>query len=82
VKNEGDSERARILNRSRRLRDELKQYFTDIASWNQNTRKPDEEPIDPDPFGEMGRLLGALEEHLANDPGYGPIAPLKFERSH
>ena len=76
------AERASLISRARTLRAGIQQIFTDAESWNDNARRPDEEPVDPDPFGEMRRLLAAIDEMLANDPGHGPIAPIKFTRSH
>lgn len=75
-------ERRRILRKYKRLRAEVQQIFTDAESWNEFARKPDEEPIDPDPFGELKRLLSAIDELLANDKGIGPIAAMNFTRSH
>lgn len=76
-----DPERRRIINNARKLRANIEQIFIDCASWNDNARKPDDAPIDPDPFGEMRRMADQLDDFLANDPGHGPIAPLKFQRS-
>ena len=76
-----DGERKRILGRFRRLRRNIELDMNTAAYWNEHVRKPDEEPIDPDPFGEMRRMMAAIDELLADDPGYGPIAPLNFTRS-
>jgi hypothetical protein len=76
-----EPERARIIGRARRLRAEIEQIFTDVASWNDNARHPDDALVDPDPFGELRRLATAIDDMLANDPGRGPIAPLNFTRS-
>jgi hypothetical protein len=75
------AERRRIIGQFHRLRAEIDQIFVDCAYWNDNVRKPTEEPINPDPFGELRRLVTALDELLANDTGHGPIAPLNFTRS-
>ncbi len=75
-------ERAALMANARRMRAEIEQMFIDAAHWNRSVRKPDEDPVDPDPYGEMRALAAALDEHLTNDPGFGPIAPLKFERRH
>ncbi len=79
-----NSERARIIRRFKRLRAEIRQQFIDAESWNDHSeaRKNGAAPVDPDPFGEMKRLVAALDELLANDPGEGPIAKLNFTRSH
>lgn len=77
--------RAEILVNFRSLRREIEQMFIDCASWNENVRMPHEDPIDPDPDGRMRRLVQAIDELLANDPGVGQIAPLRFafiERTH
>ena len=79
---EYDDDRKRILERFRRLRRDIELDMNTAASWNENARKPGDEPIDADPFGEMRRLMAAIDELLANDPGHGPIAPLNFTRAH
>jgi hypothetical protein len=43
--------RTRIIERGRKIRAEIAQTFTDVASWNENGRKAGEAPIDPDPDG-------------------------------
>lgn len=77
-----DPERRRILRRLKKLRREIEIDFNTAAYWNEHVRKSDEEPIDPDPFGEMRRLADAIDKLLANDKGEGPIAKLEWERSH
>jgi hypothetical protein len=66
----------------RKLRDEVRQMFVDAASWNENARKPDEAPIDPDPYGDLKRLLDELNRALEHDKGHGPIERINFKRSH
>lgn len=75
-------ERSRIINSMKRLRRSVQIDLDTVAYWNAHVRKPDEEPIEPDPFGEMRRLLACLDRVIDNDPGHGPIAALGFERSH
>lgn len=79
-----DSERDKIINRAKKIRADILQSFTDAESWNENSdaRKNGADPIDPDPYGELRRLLASIDEMLANDKGFGPIATLTFERSH
>lgn len=77
-----DPERQRILRRFKKLRRSLELDFNTANYWNEHVRKPDEEPIDADPFGEMRRLMAAIDELLAHDTGSGPIASLNFLRSH
>lgn len=59
--------REQLIGRAKVLRAEIEQIFTDAASWNENTRKPDEEPIDPDPDGAMRRIADGLDRMLANE---------------
>jgi len=40
---------------------EIEQTFLDVAHWNDAVRKPDEEPIDPDPDGTLAGLRRYLE---------------------
>lgn len=76
--------RSEIIDSLRRLRDDIRQLFIDAESYNENSPfvKAGCEPVHPDPYGEMRRLLTAVEHVLDNDPGHGPIAELRFERSH
>lgn len=74
--------RSQIIDGLRRLRRDVQLDINSIESWNENVRKPDEEPIDPDPFGDLRRLIACIDNVLENDPGHGPIAPLNFQRSH
>jgi len=78
----GPADRAKILRRFKRLRREIQIDLNTADYWNEHVRKSDEEPIDGDPFGEMRRLIAAINDLLANDPGHGPIAALNFTRSH
>lgn len=71
-----DRERERLLNEARRIRDNVQGIFDDVAHWNAHVRQPDEEPIDPDPTGEMRMILDGIDRMLANDKGAGPLAPI------
>ena len=77
-----EQERERIIARVRRLRDDIQIDLNTVEHWNQHVRTPHEAPLDPDPGGDMRRLLAAIDEMLAKDPGHGPLAPIVFERSH
>jgi len=77
-----DRQRAAILEHLRDMRREVEQIFTDAASWNENARAPGEPAVDPDPCGDMRRLLASIDDILTNDPGHGPIALLKWQRAH
>lgn len=70
--------RARIIGMARKAKADIEQYFTDIASWNANSkaRKNGAAPIDPDPDGRMRKMLDGLTFMLAAEdahPGVGPI---------
>jgi len=77
-----DPARASLIRRLKRLRREVQLDINTIEYWNAHVRKPGEGPLDVDPGGDMRRLVAAIDDLLANDPGHGPIAPLRFERSH
>lgn len=58
-------ERDRLVGNALRLRDEIRQIFIDVASWNDNVRAPGEDPIDPDPDGSLQRILDGIDASLA-----------------
>lgn len=68
-----DAQRERIISAARRQLEDIRQYFAEVASWNENSdaRKAGCDPIDPDPTGVMARMATALEEMLANDEANG-----------
>lgn len=53
-----------LIERAKIIREEIRQIFTDAASWNENYRTPEERPIDPDPDGEMRRALEYVNKYL------------------
>jgi hypothetical protein len=59
-------ERARLLARASKNLAEVNQIFIDVASWNENARKPHEAPIDPDPDGMLAELRRYYTELLRN----------------
>lgn len=59
------AERTRLIQRAIRKRDELKAYFATVEHWNTSVRKPNEEAIDPDPDGQMQRILTYYNELIA-----------------
>lgn len=73
-----DPQRERIISAARRQLNDIRQYFADVASWNDNSdaRKAGCEPVDPDPTGVMARMATALEEMLANDEANGHQGPI------
>ena len=77
--------RAELIQRLRNLRDEIRQQFTDADHWNRIVRPlryPDAQPINPDPHGDLQRLLDRINHVLDHDKGHGPIEPLDFQRVH
>lgn len=71
-----DPEYQRIIANARRLRAEIDQIFTDVASWNDNSkaRKDGCEPIDPDPDGKLRKLADGIDEMLARERARGRIS--------
>lgn len=68
--------RNEIVEGVRRLRDKSRQIIIDCESWNDNVRRTDEEPIDPDPDNRLARVISACDAFLAADTGHGPLPPL------
>lgn len=68
--------RALILNNARISRDEIRQIFTDVASWNMNSkaRANGAAPIDPDPDGQLRRMLRSLESFIEREESHAKEA--------
>lgn len=60
-----DTARAEMIARVRKLRGEIADHFGTIAHWNDRVRAADEEPIDPDPDGQLQRIADGLDRTLA-----------------
>lgn len=60
-------QRSRILQRLQITRGEIEQIFTDIASWNDNARQGDEQPIDPDPDGQLRKMADWIDRVLEDE---------------
>ena len=65
--------RQQIINRALKLRVAIQQIFTDCASWNDNARKASEEPIDPDPDGQLRRIADGLDASLTAEHAGTPL---------
>jgi hypothetical protein len=71
--------RAGIIAQAKRMKREIELDLNTIAHWNEHVRKPDEDPIDPDPDGVYASCLaycnGILngDVYLAPDHGERPI---------
>jgi hypothetical protein len=59
--------RFEIIEGVKRLRRESQQIINDAESWNLNFRKPGADLIDPDPDGELKRIIAACDACLANE---------------
>lgn len=59
--------RFEILNDALRLRAEALQIIADCAHWNEYCRKPDERPIDPDPWGQLAQVIAVVENGLRKE---------------
>ena len=62
-------ERQQFVNRAKTILAEIEQIFIDVEYWNDNIRKPHEEPIDPDPDGMLGRLKDGLMKFIECEDG-------------
>jgi hypothetical protein len=63
---EPDRERAAIIARIHKLRREIEVHFNTVAYYNRI--HPEQEPIDPDPDGELRGWAAALDRTLAAEP--------------
>lgn len=65
----------------RTLREEIRLTFTTAEHWSRT--HPDEEPLDPDPDGELADMATQIDDILASDPGHGPLRTIQLrERRH
>jgi hypothetical protein len=81
-----ESERAGLIARIRKHRDEIRQLFADVAYWNTHVRTQFEEPIDPDPGGVLARIAAAYDKTLAAEARPrripSPASPAGLEREN
>ena len=52
-----------LIERTIMARQEIAQLFLDVEHWN-CVRKPDEQPIDPDPDGDLRRIAAEYDDFL------------------
>lgn len=64
-----DAERQRIINEAARILNDIEQQFIDAEYWNRH--HPDQEPIDPDPTGELAHWKRGFEGLLKNEARLG-----------
>jgi hypothetical protein len=62
-----DPTRQQMIERAVTLRAEIELHFQTYAHWNDNVRKPDEQPIDPDPDGQLLRIAAGIDRMLATE---------------
>ena len=60
--------RRELVQRAKKQRDEILQLFADAAHWNESHTRF--EHIDPDPAGELERMLIGLEVCIENEGAY------------
>lgn len=73
-----DAERQKIINDAARISNDIKQMFVDAKYWNE--LHPNEEPIDPDPDGELGRWKRRMDSLLTSENAKGnhpSVVPIK-----
>ncbi len=59
--------RLEIINEAKRIRQECLQIIWDAEHWNTSVRKAHEEPIDPDPDGQLRRTIDGIDAMLAKE---------------
>lgn len=65
VKSLGDNSRAAIVARARKLRGEIAQTFADAEHWNRVNVPWKGPAIDPDPDGQLKRIVDGIDRMLA-----------------
>lgn len=67
--------RSGLIARAKHMKREIELDLNTVAHWNEHVRKPDEEPIDPDPDGTYAMCLAYVngilngEVYLAPEKG-------------
>jgi hypothetical protein len=64
--------REQLIDRAKRIRASIEQIFTDAKYWNEHVRTPFQEPIDPDPDGELAKWAKAIDGMLAKEAARFP----------
>ena len=72
--------RETLLARARHQRQEIAEFFADVAQWNR--QHPEEEPIDPDPDGQLAEIAARLDQTLGAPPDFSPAGRLLDGREH
>lgn len=56
-----------VIERAKRLRVEIGEIFRDAEHWNKNVRVLGEQPIDPDPDGQLRAIIKGIDAMLRNE---------------
>ena len=67
--------RAGLIARARRMKLEIELDLNTIAHWNAHVRRPDEDPIDPDPDGSYAMCLAYCNGILNGEVYLAPEKP-------
>ncbi|MGE3276747.1 MAG: hypothetical protein AB7O67_16670 [Vicinamibacterales bacterium] len=59
--------RQSIIARATTLREEIRQYFDDVAHWNTQVRRDGDAPVDPDPDGKLRRIARGIDRMLLEE---------------
>ena len=51
------AQRSSLIERAVEMRRQIEIDLNTVRYWNEHVRKPDEQPIDPDPHGEYAQML-------------------------
>ena len=61
------AERHELIDQINTLLRQMELYFNSVASWNENSRKPSDPAIDPDPDGQFKKIAGDFAETLRSE---------------
>jgi hypothetical protein len=73
-----NAERQRLINEAARIANNIEQQIIDIEYWN--SHHPNEEPIDPDPDGQLATWKMRMESVLKGEAAkgnYPSVVPMK-----
>lgn len=70
-----------LIRRAREQREEIRLFFNTADHWNRT--HPDEEPIDPDPDGQLARIAAGIDVMLAKELiRHGVTSAEEVRRAH
>jgi hypothetical protein len=59
--------REQIIERAKTIRAEAQQIITDCEHWNAQVRKPHESVINPDPDGQLAKIIAGIDRGLSRE---------------